>query len=141
MFVLSPQLAMDTVTLGQFPLSLVLLSKDANYPWCILVPQRQHIREMHQLGRDDRVQLLEESCVLAEVMEGLFHPVKMNVAALGNVVPQLHIHHIARFDDDPSWPKPIWGVVEAKACSDTLLDKRVCEAREGILKSTLAFRV
>jgi len=107
------------------PLSLVLLSKDANYPWCILVPQRPDIREIHQLEQCDRQQLLDESCLLAEVMETLFSPVKMNVAALGNMVPQLHLHHVARFEDDLAWPKPIWGEVAGQTYSLDVLNERV----------------
>merc|ERR1712202_78260 len=99
-FELDPQSAADTVVLGKFPLSLLLLSKDANFPWCILVPRRKGIREVHHLSEEDRVQLTRESCHLAEVMADLFVPDKMNVAALGNMVPQLHVHHIARFKTD-----------------------------------------
>ncbi len=125
MFTLHTQLAADTECLGVLPLSLVLLSKDANYPWCILVPQRPDIREIHQLEHGDRQQLLEESCLLAEVMETLFTPTKMNIAALGNMVPQLHIHHIARFEEDLAWPKPIWGEVPSKPYPEDQLKDRV----------------
>jgi diadenosine tetraphosphate (Ap4A) HIT family hydrolase len=118
MFTLHPQLEQETVALGQFPLSLALLSRDANYPWCILVPRRDAIREIHHLGEEDRHQLMVESCHLAEVMVDLFVPDKMNVAALGNKVPQLHLHHVARFTTDPAWPEPVWGKVEVKTYAD-----------------------
>lgn len=118
MFTLHPQLEKDTFLLGQFPLSLVLLSRDANYPWCILVPRREAMREIHHLGEEDRIQLMKESCHLAEVMVDLFVPDKMNVAVLGNKVEQLHMHHVARFASDPAWPGPIWGAVDAKAYSE-----------------------
>ena len=113
MFELHPRLAQDTITIGRFPLSLLLLSKDANYPWCILVPQREDVFEIHHLGEDDQRQLMQESCRLAEVMTSLFDPHKMNIAALGNVVRQLHVHHVVRFPDDDAWPQPIWGKVPA----------------------------
>ena len=108
-FVLHSTLVNDTVVLGDFPLSKVLLSRDANYPWCILVPRRSGKREIHHLAQVDRQQLMIESCHLAEVMADLFVPDKMNVAALGNLVPQLHLHHVARFKTDKAWPKSIWG--------------------------------
>ncbi len=131
-FELASELAADTVVLGKFPLSLVLLSKDANYPWCILVPRRKGIREVHHLSEDDRFQLTRESCHLAEVMADLFVPDKMNVAALGNLVPQLHVHHVARFKTDAAWPKPIWGVVEAKTYDAAELEERVSRLRSAL---------
>ena len=134
MFELDPQLQADTVVLGNFPLSQVLLSRDANYPWCILVPRREDMREIHHLNAEDRQQLMRESCHLAEVMAALFSPVKMNIAALGNQVAQLHIHHVARFDDDAAWPRPIWGVVPALAYVDSELAERkarLCSALAG----------
>lgn len=111
MFKLDARLQRDTVIVGRFSLSLLLLHRDANYPWCILVPTREDIREIHQLGADDRQQLLDESCRVAEALTALFAPDKINIAALGNLVPQLHIHHIARYRDDPAWPAPVWGAV------------------------------
>ncbi len=139
MFTLHPQLFKDTVLVGYLPLSVVLLTKDANYPWCILVPRRDDVREVHQLNVDDRTQLLKESCELSEVMEQLFSPIKMNVAALGNVVPQLHLHHVARFEDDPAWPKPIWGVVDAVDYQEDILQQRIeslqrCLSSAGLSK-------
>lgn len=131
-FELDPQLAADTVVLGKFPLSLVLMSRDANYPWCILVPRRKGIREAHHLSSEDRIQLSDESCHLSEVMADLFVPDKMNVAALGNMVPQLHVHHVARFKDDVAWPKPVWGVVDAKAYTDSELEERVSRLRSAL---------
>lgn len=125
MFELHPQLEQDSVLLGQFPLSLVLLSRDANYPWCILVPRRDDMREIHHLADEDRVQLMLESCHLAEVMVDLFVPDKMNVAVLGNKVPQLHMHHVARVSTDPAWPGPVWGSVAAKPYSVDELNSTV----------------
>ena len=109
MFELHPRLAQDSVVIGEFELSLLLLSKDANYPWCILVPKVEEVSEIHHLSEEEQLQLIRESCRLSEVMTSIFDADKMNVAALGNMVRQLHIHHIARFTDDAAWPQPIWG--------------------------------
>lgn len=88
--------------------------QDANYPWFILVPDREGISEIYQLNWEDQVQLLRESSYLAEVIANAFEADKINVAALGNVVPQLHVHHIVRYRNDPAWPAPVWGKVPAK---------------------------
>lgn len=132
MFELHEQLKKDTVAVGSFVLSLILLHRDSQYPWLILVPQRADITEIHHLGSDDRQQLMEESCQLAEVMVDLFAPRKMNVAALGNMVPQLHVHHIARFEQDPAWPHPVWGKVPPVAYTETLLTERLQLLRHAL---------
>jgi len=111
---LHPQLANDCLLLGKFTLCHLLLMRDANYPWCILVPDREGIAEIHQLCESDQQQLLHESSQLSLAMEAAFSPDKLNIAALGNVVPQLHIHHLARYRTDVAWPAPVWGRVAAK---------------------------
>jgi len=108
-FELHPRLAADTIEVSRLPLCRVLLMNDANYPWLILVPQRPDIREIFELDEADQQQLMRESTFVSRVMHELFRPDKMNIAALGNVVPQLHIHHIARYRHDPAWPAPVWG--------------------------------
>lgn len=108
-FTLHPQLATDCFVLGEAPLSRVLLMNDAQYPWCILVPRRANTREIYQLDATDRRQLLDESITLGETLMRIFSGDKLNVAALGNVVPQLHLHHIVRRHGDPAWPAPVWG--------------------------------
>ncbi|NJC87792.1 MAG: HIT domain-containing protein [Desulfuromonas sp.] len=113
MFTLDSRLQHDTVPLGSFPLSLLLLMNDHSYPWLILVPQRPGIREIFELTPADRRQLLDESCHLAETLTALFSPDKLNIAALGNVVPQLHLHHVVRYRTDPAWPAPVWGKAPA----------------------------
>lgn len=133
MFELHPRLADDTIAIGRFDLSLLLLSKDANYPWCILVPQREDVFEIHHLSEDDQLQLMRESCRLAEVMTSLFDAHKMNVAALGNVVRQLHIHHIARFSDDPAWPQPIWGKVPMTVYTNRELVERTKRLQNALV--------
>ncbi|MGH1440247.1 MAG: HIT domain-containing protein [Cellvibrionaceae bacterium] len=139
MLTLDSRLEKDTITLGQFPLCLLLLSRDANYPWCILVPKREDVREIHHLNPADREQLLEESCALASLMERLFGADKMNVAALGNMVPQLHIHHVARFKSDAAWPKPIWGAVDASEYSEELLERRAQVLQIALAKENIGF--
>lgn len=110
-FELHPQLTADTLLLGDWPLSRVLLMNDRQYPWCILVPRRADIRESYQLSPDDQQQLWKESILLGQTLMTLFNGDKLNVAALGNMVPQLHWHHIVRFKTDPAWPAPVWGKV------------------------------
>lgn len=112
-FTLESRLQDDTFALGRFPLSLLLLMNDRTYPWLILVPQREGIREIFELAPDDRQQLIEESSHLAATLATLFHADKLNIAALGNMVPQLHLHHVVRFRGDPAWPAPVWGKTPA----------------------------
>ncbi|MDD2061023.1 HIT domain-containing protein [Pseudomonas sp. GD03860] len=109
MFVMDPRLQEDTFVLGDFPLSRLLLSKDANYPWFILVPRRADISELFQLDDKDQQQLWGETTALAETLKDSFAADKMNVATLGNVVSQLHMHVIVRRRNDPAWPAPVWG--------------------------------
>lgn len=109
MFELHPQLRADCLTLGRFPLCHLLLMRDANYPWFILVPDREAIVEIYQLPEADQLQLMRESSALAKALASAFAPDKINIAALGNVVSQLHVHHIIRYRDDPAWPEPVWG--------------------------------
>jgi len=104
-----PQLADDCIVLGHFPLCHLLLMNDCQYPWFILVPARSDIREIYQLEIADQRQLLDESCRLSEFLMEAYAGDKLNVAALGNQVPQLHVHHIVRFRTDAAWPAPIWG--------------------------------
>lgn len=124
MFSLHPQLEQDSLLLGRMALCQVRLSLDANYPWCLLVPERASVTEIHHLNEADRHLLMDESCLLAEVMVSLFDPKKINVAALGNMVPQLHVHHIARFEQDGAWPGPVWGRLPSKAYEPEALSRR-----------------
>ncbi len=109
MFVLDAQLLQDTVPVGDFPLCRLLLSNDSNYPWFILVPRRADISEVFELSDADQLQLWKETTQLSQLLKGLFHADKINVAALGNVVSQLHMHVIVRHRSDPAWPGPVWG--------------------------------
>ncbi|TCK08822.1 HIT domain-containing protein [Marinobacterium mangrovicola] len=128
-FELAPQLKADTINLGDFPLCQLLLMNDANYPWFILVPRRADVTEVYHLSLDDQAELMKESSFLAENLADLFQAKKMNIAALGNMVPQLHIHHVVRQEDDPAWPAPVWGKVPAVPYSDEQLNdirERLC---------------
>jgi diadenosine tetraphosphate (Ap4A) HIT family hydrolase len=108
-FSLHPQLANDCFELAELPLCKLLLCNDSAYPWFILVPKIDNITDIYQLNWQEQQQLLNESSLLSELLMQVFSGDKMNVAALGNVVEQLHVHHVVRYRKDASWPKPIWG--------------------------------
>jgi diadenosine tetraphosphate (Ap4A) HIT family hydrolase len=113
-FVLHAQLAADCFSIGDAALCRLLLLNDAQYPWLVLVPRRAGMREIYQLSSGDQMQLQHESVHLGRSLMQLFGGDKLNVAALGNVVPQLHIHHIVRTLDDAAWPAPVWGRLPAQ---------------------------
>lgn len=117
-FVLDPQLAADTRILGDLPLCRLLLMNDATYPWLILVPRLPGLVELIDLPRDERLRLMDEIATVSEALKAATNPVKLNVAALGNMVRQLHVHLIARFEGDPAWPGPIWGRVPPRPYSE-----------------------
>lgn len=108
-FKLHPQLEKDCVSLSDLKLSRLLLMNNKDFPWCILVPRINDIREIHELSEADQQTLLMESSELSRVMLQIFKGEKMNIAALGNMVPQLHVHHIVRTETDKAWPNPVWG--------------------------------
>jgi len=108
-FQLHERLAADTITLADWPLCRVLLMNDASYPWLILVPRRAGLTEFHAVAAGDRSALFDEIERASLALTSGFKPDKINVGALGNLVPQLHIHVIARFRSDPAWPGPVWG--------------------------------
>ena len=108
-FALHPRLAQDTVELARLSLCRVLVMKDRRFPWLILVPEREAVREIHELAPEDRAALVEEIARAGEVLTLLYQPDKLNVGVLGNLVPQLHIHVVARRTTDPAWPGPVWG--------------------------------
>lgn len=142
MFELHPQLQADTVILGDLALCRVLLMNDANYPWVILVPRVAGAREIFELDDADQMRLLRESSLIAHTLNELFTPDKLNVAALGNVVPQLHIHVIARYRTDPAWPAPVWGkVATIPYTPETLRDaaKKIIAALGDALAPAQAF--
>lgn len=132
MFELHPRLAADTREVARLPLCQVLLMNDRRFPWLILVPRRPNIREIHQLAAADRATLVEEIAKVAQAMEKLHKADKMNVAALGNQVPQLHVHVIARFTADSAWPNPIWGRGTAEAYEPAQMTSAVAAAKGAI---------
>lgn len=133
MFALHSQLAKDCLHVGDFPLCRLLLMNDSRYPWVILVPQRDAIEEIYQLHTDDQLQLSRESSYLGEAMMQHYQGDKLNIAALGNVVSQLHIHHVVRYRDDETWPAPIWGRGTQRPYNSQELEKQMV-----ILRNMLA---
>mgnify|MGYP001954499102 CR=1 FL=1 len=124
-FILHPQLAKDTTVIGHFPLCIALLHKDNAVPWVILVPKRNELKELHHLPMNEQQQFLVESQTINQTLEVLFTPDKINLGALGNMVPQLHIHHIVRKKSDAAWPDPVWGAVPPKAYKPNELSQRI----------------
>ncbi len=129
MFALDSRLQQDTLVVGDFPLSRLLLMNDSRYPWFILVPRRADVSELFQLDEAARAQLWQETNVLAEVLKDALAADKMNVATLGNVVSQLHMHVIARFREDAAWPAPVWGRGEAVAYSPEQVEALLARLR------------
>jgi diadenosine tetraphosphate (Ap4A) HIT family hydrolase len=131
-FELDPRLAADCFVLGDWPLSRVLLMNDAQYPWAILVPRRAGVREIHDLDPADRHCLLDESAQLGRVLMQVFAGHKLNVAALGNIVPQLHLHHIVRQPTDPAWPAPVWGKLARQPYAQAEAQHRIARLRAAL---------
>jgi diadenosine tetraphosphate (Ap4A) HIT family hydrolase len=118
MFTLHERLKADTLDITRLGLSRVLLMNDRSFPWLILVPERENIRELHDLDEKDRSVLIEEITLSSRIIEHLYKPDKINVGALGNLVPQLHVHVIGRFESDRAWPGPVWGAGPAEPYGD-----------------------
>lgn len=132
-FRLDPRLSADTHEVCDLTLCRVLLFDDCRYPWLILVPRLEQTREIHHLPPEAGTQLLKESCRVAALMERLFTPDKLNIGALGNIVPQLHLHHVARRIGDPAWPGPVWGHSPRQAYSVQAAAARVEQLRLQLL--------
>ena len=130
---LHPQLAADTHPVAAFELSELRLMDDANYPWLVLVPRVPNARELIDLDVAQRHQLTDEIDRAARLLRDAFRPHKLNVAALGNLVPQLHVHVIARYREDIAWPKPVWGMAAAQPYAPEALVERI-----GTLRAALA---
>ena len=135
MFQLHERLAADTHNLGRSRLCEILLMNDRTWPWIILVPAVPDIREIYQLGKEQQQRLLEESSTLSQGMMEIFGGDKMNVAALGNMVPQLHCHVVGRFKDDPAWPGPIWGVGTAEPYDEEAGRDRLAALRADLISA------
>ena len=140
-FALDPRLDADTLPIGDLKLCRVLLMDDARFPWLILVPRKPNLTELIDLDSDDRHAIMEEIAAASEALKAAFNPDKLNVAALGNHVHQLHVHVIARFTSDAAWPSPVWGVSErqfyAPHASGSLVDKLAkALARHGLVEGS-----
>lgn len=124
-YALHPQLAADSHPLASLALCDLQLMDDSNYPWLVLVPRVAGARELLDLDAAQRTALVEEIARCEQLLLDVFKPHKLNVAALGNLVPQLHVHVIARFEHDPAWPAPVWGRVAARQYTPERLVERV----------------
>jgi len=131
-FTLDPRLAADTHAVGDLEFSRVLLMDDARFPWLILVPRQAGLRELIELAREDQHVLLDEINRCAHVLHALQRPDKLNIAALGNVVAQLHVHVIARFVGDAAWPRPVWGCGEPESYAADRLRVRLAALRSAL---------
>jgi diadenosine tetraphosphate (Ap4A) HIT family hydrolase len=129
---LHPQLQHDTINLGDLPLSRVLLINDANYPWLLLVPRRPDIVEIIDLDEAAQIQLMTEIARVGRAIKTATQCDKLNIAALGNIVPQLHVHIVARRQGDAAWPRPVWGHVRPLAYAKSDLEEFVSVVRRKI---------
>lgn len=118
MFKLHQLLAADTIEIGDLPLCKVLLMNNAHLPWVVLVPRRADIRELYELSTADQIQAHRESILISKLLMNLFEGDKLNTGVIGNIVPQLHLHHVVRYESDPCWPKPVWGNLPLQPYSD-----------------------
>lgn len=121
MFEMDKQLLSDTVALGDFSLCRVLLMNDSRYPWLILVPRCAAVSEVFDLTIEQQQQLWQETNQIGQVLKNLFHADKINIATLGNVVKQLHMHVVVRMQNDAAWPAPVWGKGEAQPYAESLI--------------------
>ena len=122
---LHPQLAEDTHPVAHWTLSELRLMDDANHPWLILVPRVEDAVELIDLSEIQQAELTREIARASRALQVAFKPHKLNVAALGNLVPQLHVHVIARFEHDIAWPRPVWGMASAQPYSPEALVRRI----------------
>jgi diadenosine tetraphosphate (Ap4A) HIT family hydrolase len=129
---LHPQLEGDTSPVGDLPLSRLLLANDANYPWLLLVPRCAGVSEIIDLADAEQVALAAEIARVCRALKAVAPCDKLNVAALGNVVPQLHVHVIARRRDDPAWPRPAWGAAPARDYDPAARERLVAALRREL---------
>lgn len=133
MFELHTRLEQDCFHVGDFEVSRLLLMNDSRYPWFVLVPMRVGVTEIFQLSEGDQQQLIRESSRLAERLMASFQPDKLNIAAIGNLVPQLHVHHVVRYTSDSAWPAPVWGRLPALPYASAELDTVLARLDAGSL--------
>jgi diadenosine tetraphosphate (Ap4A) HIT family hydrolase len=129
---LHPQLAFDTSPIGDLPLSQVRLMNDANYAWLVLIPRHAEASEIIDLTETDRTQLMTEIADASRALKTVTACDKLNVAAIGNVVPQLHVHIVARHRDDAAWPRPVWGSVPSRAYAPAALAALIAAIRSEL---------
>ncbi|WP_432740487.1 HIT family protein [Methylobacter sp. G7] len=131
-FQLHPRLEQDCIVIGRFELCRLLMMNDSQYPWFILVPERAGLQEIYQLNKTERELLTEESSYLAETLANLYQADKMNIAAIGNLVPQLHIHHIVRYQTDKAWPAPVWGKFAAEPYTEQQIADTLARVKDQL---------
>ncbi len=132
MFTLHPTLAKDSLEITRWDVSQVRLINDVTYPWLILVPVRDNLSGLHELAQADRLEMMEEIVRASNALKKLYDPVRINVAALGNVVEQLHVHIIARLESDAAWPGPVWGVKPTQPYSPETLESTIQKLQEAL---------
>lgn len=132
-FCLDPRLNNDCEWVVDLTLCRVLLLNDANYPWLVLVPRVENCKEILDLSILQQNQFWRESAAVSRVLQLLFKPDKLNIAALGNIVSQLHLHHIVRYTSDLTWPKPVWGQHPPKAYKKAELAERIAQIRQLLI--------
>lgn len=131
-FAINPRLEGDSLFVADLPLSTVRLMKDANYPWLLLVPRKSDLVEIIDLDDGDQMQLMREISLSSNALRKVTECEKLNVGALGNQVPQLHVHVIARFRNDSAWPGPVWGVVPPQDYEPEHADRLIEELRDAL---------
>ncbi len=136
-FQLHPRLQQDCISIGHFELCRLLMMNDSQYPWFILVPEIADVSELYQLNKAQRGLLMEESCYLAEHLAVLFNADKMNIANIGNMVSQLHIHHIVRYQTDSAWPAPVWGKFPAVPYTETQVSEQLNRLKTRVVANYL----
>jgi len=132
LWTLHPQLAQDTVAVGDLALARVLLANDANYPWLILVPRKPALVELIDLEENEQATLLGEIAATAKALKAITECEKLNIAALGNAVAQLHVHVIGRRHSDAAWPKPVWGAVPPTDYDPNVRDGFIAALRRAL---------
>jgi len=131
-FALHPDLVRDTVEVARLPLCRVGLMNDSTYPWLVLSPMLYGLRDFHDVPAEHHAALMGEITRTSRALQQVYNPDKINVAALGNVTPQLHIHVIARSASDPAWAKPVWGIVPPKPYAPAVLGETVAKIRTAL---------
>ena len=134
MFILPKALEQGSIFIEDFPLSRLLLKNDTRFMWMILVPRKPNVRELVDLNSEDQLLLLEEINKISHLLKEITHPDKLNIGMIGNIVPELHVHIIARYKTDSLWPQPIWGKGESVLYEPKELEELLKKIREYLQK-------